>query len=210
MSSDPSVEVTSASEAQYGGEYKNHLLEQYKLYVEMADKISERRQAANTFFISMCSALLAALGITWPTNAVIARTPWFVMVSIVGMVLCLAWYRLIKSYRDLNSAKFRVVGRIESFLPLRPYRAEWELVGEGKASSLYLPFTHIETRIPFFFLALFLVVAVVAPLAKGRAGDGGTEKPSTTVYFEKQGPCADADTRTKPPDASRQTEPVKK
>ncbi len=23
----------------YGGEYKNHLLEQYKLYVQMADKI---------------------------------------------------------------------------------------------------------------------------------------------------------------------------
>ena len=40
----------------YGGEYQNHLLEQYKLYVQMADKISERRQSANSFFLTVNTA----------------------------------------------------------------------------------------------------------------------------------------------------------
>jgi hypothetical protein len=212
MSSDSDVEIASAAEAQYGSEYRNHLLEQYKLYVEMADKISERRQAANTFFIGMCSALLGALGVTWPTDAVIARTPWFVLVSVVGILLCLVWYRLIRSYRDLNSAKFKVVGRMESFLPVRPYRAEWELVGEGKASGLYLPFTHIETRIPFAFVALFVAVAIAAPLTKGHEKAPGSEAKSlTTMYFEKQEPCTGPDAPIKQPaDASGATAPPKK
>jgi len=30
--------------------YKEHLLEQYKIYVEMADRISARRNLANVFF----------------------------------------------------------------------------------------------------------------------------------------------------------------
>ena len=37
----------------YGEKYKEHLLEQYKLYVEMADRISGRRQTANSFFLSI-------------------------------------------------------------------------------------------------------------------------------------------------------------
>ena len=32
---------------------KGILLEQYKLYVEMADRISQRRQSANNYFLSV-------------------------------------------------------------------------------------------------------------------------------------------------------------
>jgi hypothetical protein len=41
MDLDEALYKTPASK--YGAEYQNHLLEQYKLYVQMADKISERR-----------------------------------------------------------------------------------------------------------------------------------------------------------------------
>ena len=34
-------------------------LEQYKLYVEMADRISSRRQNANSFFLSINTAIVA-------------------------------------------------------------------------------------------------------------------------------------------------------
>ena len=37
------------------------LLEQYKLYVEMADRISQRRGAANTFFLTFNTAVVGAL-----------------------------------------------------------------------------------------------------------------------------------------------------
>ena len=37
----------------YGTEFENHLFDQYKLYVEMADRISARRMLANSFFVGV-------------------------------------------------------------------------------------------------------------------------------------------------------------
>jgi hypothetical protein len=42
--------------------WHSHLLDQYKLYVEMADRISQRRTSANTYFLSVNSAILAFAG----------------------------------------------------------------------------------------------------------------------------------------------------
>ena len=47
----------------YGKEYSNHLLAQYKICVEMADKISARRCTANNFFLSINTFLLTAIGV---------------------------------------------------------------------------------------------------------------------------------------------------
>lgn len=46
-----------------------------------------------------------------------------------------------------------MIHKIEKYLPLRPYDAEWKAVGEGKNKDLYLPFTHLETYVPWAFKA---------------------------------------------------------
>jgi hypothetical protein len=152
----------------YGEEYRNHLLEQYKLYVQMADKISERRQAANNFFLTINTALIAFLGLVASPNvggadgvAANPPLPWVFVVSAAGVVLCFSWFRLVRSYMDLNSGKFKVVHEIESRLPASPYDAEWEALGRGEDPGLYLPFTHIEIWIPWVFAALYVVLALL-------------------------------------------------
>jgi hypothetical protein len=45
----------------YGDKYIEHLLEQYKIYVGSAEKISEQRQKANEFFLAVNTALVAIL-----------------------------------------------------------------------------------------------------------------------------------------------------
>jgi len=60
----------------------------------------------------------------------------------------------------LNSGKFKVIHEIEKRLPLSPYDAEWEAIGRGKDSKLYLPFTRVETTVPWVFLVLHLLVIV--------------------------------------------------
>lgn len=72
---------------------------------------------------------------------------------------------IIRSYRDLNSAKFLVIHEMEKLRPLKPYDAEWESVGRGENSKLYLPFTHVEIVVPWIFIALHLVVLVRAAAA---------------------------------------------
>jgi hypothetical protein len=157
-----------ATPSEYGEEqYQNHLLEQYKLYVQMADKISERRQSANSFFLTVNTALIAFLGLVASPDVggdtgLVASPPlpWVLVVSAAGVVLCYSWYRLVRSYKDLNTAKFKVVHAIESRLPASPYDAEWEAVGRGEDPKLYLPFTHVEIWIPWVFAALYILLAI--------------------------------------------------
>lgn len=150
----------SISQDEYGETYKSHLLEQYKLYVEMADRISSRRQSANSFFLSVNTAIIALVGYVNFGSKTASEFYW--LISLSGIILCFMWYRLIRSYRDLNSAKFKVIHEMEALLPVSPYDMEWEKVGEGKNSKLYLPFTHIEIFIPWVFLSIHVFVFLKA------------------------------------------------
>lgn len=146
----------------YGESYKSHVLEIYRTYLEMADRISARREATNSFFLTINTALtglIGYLGATAPESATLDRR---VPMAIAGIAISYLWYRIVRSYRDLNSAKFKVVHEIEKLLPLRPYDAEWEAVGRGKDRARYLPFTHVEIVVPWVFAALHLFVVLSA------------------------------------------------
>jgi len=141
----------------YGESYQAHSLEIYKLYVQMADNISARRQSANSFFLAVNTAIIGIVGYVGGPSG-----KWNWIISLAGLVLCYAWYRLIRSYKDINSGKFKVVHEIEKELPLSPYDAEWEALGRGKNSKLYLPFTHIEIWVPAIFGALHAIVLLLS------------------------------------------------
>lgn len=147
------------SEEQYGPAYRDHAVEIYKTYLEMADRISERREKANSFFLAVNTGIVAllasdALGRAGNSAAL------GVLVPIAGGVLCYLWHRIIRSYRDLNSAKFKVVHAIERQLPLRPYDAEWQALERGANPKLYLPFTHVEILIPWVFMAFHVLLVL--------------------------------------------------
>jgi len=153
--------LTGVAREVYGPSYDNHALDQYHLYVEMADRISERREKANSFFLALNTA---AVGVSaYLTRSRPNEHAWIEgSISLAGMTLCYLWYRIIRSYRDLNSAKFKVVHEMEARLPFKPYDAEWEAVGRGKDKKLYLPFTHIVILVPWVFLLLHLVGLLVS------------------------------------------------
>lgn len=148
------------AQEEYGDNFKPHLLEQYKLYVEMADRISSRRQSANSFFLSVNTAIIAVISYVNFGSKTTSEFYW--LISFAGMVLCFMWFRLIRSYKDLNSAKFKVIHELESLLPVAPYDMEWQKVERGKNSKLYLPFTHVEIYIPWVFFLIHVFVFVKA------------------------------------------------
>jgi hypothetical protein len=134
-----------------------HLLDQYRLYVEMTDRISARRQTANSYFLTVNTALLSFVGYVTVKDS---GSYLWLLGGVVGVVLCYLWYRLICSYRSLNSAKFIVIHAIEKRLPICPYDAEWEAMGRGKDPSLYKPFTYIEAAVPWIFAVLHVFVVI--------------------------------------------------
>jgi hypothetical protein len=135
--------------------FQNHLLEQYKLYVEMADRISQRRGTANTFFLTINTAIIGALG----TFIKDVPRPAFLAFVFAAIVLCSVWIGLIQSYRNLNSAKFKVIGALERKLPASPYwLAEWTALGQGEKKKLYIPLTALEPYVPLAFIAAYLLL----------------------------------------------------
>lgn len=151
---------TNYTEEEYGTNFKMHILEQYKLYVEMADRISQRRMATNSFFVSLNTILFGAISLLKSENS------WInIGCGMVGIVLSISWYYLLKSYRQLNSGKFKVIHELENMLPTSPYDIEWEKIGRGENKKLYWPLSHLETALPTLFLVLYISIIIYSTIA---------------------------------------------
>lgn len=136
------------------------LLEQYKLYVEMANAVSTRRERANAFALSMNTGVVVLIGYSQTRESLPVAPNTFWIVAIAGIVLNWVWYRTLRSYRDLSTAKFKVIHRIERQLVISPFDAEWEAVQRGANPALYRPLTHVENWVPRVFCALYSVVLI--------------------------------------------------
>ena len=74
--------------------------------------------------------------------------------------ICIIFWYLIRSYKQLNIGKFVVIHKIEESLPLALYKYEWEILGEGKDKNKYYPFSHIELWIPWIFGILYFTLGI--------------------------------------------------
>jgi hypothetical protein len=135
-------------------------LDLYKLAVEMADRISSRRASANSFFLTVQTTFVAVLGIATPT---LYHAPWWtaLAVSLAGIILSGSWWLQLRSYRDLNRAKFNVINSIESALPVQLFTAEWAFLASQtsrKRSGRYRELGSFERVIPIIFAALYVLL----------------------------------------------------
>jgi hypothetical protein len=86
-------------------------------------------------------------------------------VTVGGLVLSLTWAILIKSYRDLNAAKFHVITRMEEQLPVKVYGDEWKKLKEDSKTlrGRYAEFTAIEWIIPLILAGLYFMLLLSPP-----------------------------------------------
>jgi hypothetical protein len=149
---------TVEMQAAYGDKFQDHLMEQYKMCVEMADRISVRRSQANSFYISLLSALIALLSLVIDKQLFSgSKNILLLSTSVLGLALCFAWYTNIQSYRQLNSLKFRVIHEIEQYLPFHSFTREWEILKEQKENRKeYTRLTTIEKFVPLIFAIPYL------------------------------------------------------
>ena len=101
----------------------------------------------------------------WPSTASRPRVRapvWLtLLLPILGIPVSLLWYRIIRSHRGLNEVKFKIIHELEEHLPAAVFTHEWRLADRGKGRT-YRSVTDIERWIPPVFLALHLVLLVVA------------------------------------------------
>jgi len=146
---------------EYGEKFHEHLLEQYKLYVEMADRVGTRRAQTNRFYISLLSGLLAVLSIVVGRNIFSDfQAIVFAVVALLGLALCILWNINIRSYRNLNSGKFKIIHYMEQSLPFPCYDKEWEILKEEKEGKTYLQLTRVEQYVPIILAIPYILLLI--------------------------------------------------
>ncbi|MEM8565579.1 MAG: hypothetical protein AAGF85_03915 [Bacteroidota bacterium] len=141
---------------------ESDLIEQYKLYVTMADKVSDRRSKTNQFYITLLSALLVVVSLVVNKDGLVAQNVVLLSIGILGLIICLIWAVNIRSYRKLNTAKFKIIHELETRLNYPGFTIEWEILGKGMDKKNYLQLTRVEALIPSILTIPFLTLSIYA------------------------------------------------
>ena len=125
------------------------LVEQYKLAVEIWDRVRARRQHANSFYVTINSAVVLALIIKGAPEYLVAPA------AFCGIMVCVLWFFTIRSYAILTDRKLAVIEGLEQRLPSAPFSV-------ALGGQKFFQFTHGERIIPFVFGGLYVCVILYA------------------------------------------------
>jgi hypothetical protein len=133
----------------------------YKMAVEMADRVSARRGTSNSFFLAVQTTFVTVLSLAGPS---VAKSLWAsVAVCLAGIALSATWWLQLKSYRDLNRAKFTVINKIEEQLPIKIFSDEWTTLKQDPVPSWRARYAELgvsERQVPVIFMMVHVFLFV--------------------------------------------------
>jgi hypothetical protein len=162
MADEPVPALIHQSEESYGVSFKRDLFEQYKLYVSSAERTSDRRAAANNYLLTVNASLVTLYGLVAADRG---NGYWMILVPAAGIIVSVAWFFIVASYRNLNSVKFAVIHELERHMPAAIYQYEWYMAGNGRMKT-YRPLSHIEGWIPIVFAALHAAIGITSLVSR--------------------------------------------
>jgi hypothetical protein len=139
------------------------LFEQYKLLIDSAHKIEERRSGSNGVFLGVNTLLSSFL-----INPLQLKTmqlkdiPLLFLLVLIGIFICLDWIKLTGSYKKLNYLNLLLIQAFEELLPTKIFglRAEIEIEStklnnqEQDKANMVLEKENILQK---FFLGVYIV-----------------------------------------------------
>jgi len=183
--------------------------DEYKMYYETTEKVTERRIATNRWDYSVCIAIIVGIAVlvAWcssrPTFFIFA-TVSVVLFSVCGFLFCRYWLSEITAAKLLNVAKFTVLNDMvkavdfdgEGVTSYEPFAKEWELVvanegarpAGGLGGRLALSSSDAELFTPRVFSLVFAIIGVGAVISAIVAAS----VPGSRPYFplSPEGPPA--------------------
>jgi hypothetical protein len=169
--------------------------DEFKLYYDSAEKVTERRIANNQWNYSICVATIVAIALVWSWSAN-NRTFAFLSLtvvaalSILGVLFSTLWIRQIADYKSLNAAKFSILNDIapniafpsssksEETVSSNPFKREWEVLQTmdalrelGSRNLIALKSSNIEFYLPkaLRFLYVLSLIVSLAPILRHAA-----------------------------------------
>jgi len=138
----------------------------YRIAVEMADRVSSRRGQSNQFYLTLQTLLLGAPALFEVVGHGGAVDPLRgFLLALVGAIVSATWWLQLRSYRELNKAKFDVINAIEAnHFAVKPFSDEWASLKKDPVRGWrgrYAELGTVERVVPIIFLVVNLVLAVV-------------------------------------------------
>ncbi|MGD1837739.1 MAG: RipA family octameric membrane protein [Nitrososphaeraceae archaeon] len=146
-------------------ENNDNIFDQYKMMVDSSEKLIERRQKTNAFFITTIGSLLAVATLLIQVE-ILKYNSIFILYGFsgIGLLLCKSWRNLIDNYGKLNKAKFDVILTLEKQLSAQIYQAEWIALGKGLRPDKYKSFTSTEKNVPLYFGILIIALTFITTI----------------------------------------------
>jgi ABC-type dipeptide/oligopeptide/nickel transport system permease subunit len=168
-------------------------LKQYRFYADTAEKVIDRRNSVNRFYITIHTGLLTLITLvagygllpgattlsnnnTPPTSITAfvsgAQGAIGVFLCLLGAVLSLMWMLNISQYRKLNTAKYDVIIDMEKQLPFQAFAEEWRILMGGARTSgapvkRFRQVTRVELLLPVVALFVYIIIGVAFGVASG-------------------------------------------
>ena len=139
----------------YGDKFQEHLLQQYKLFVDTSLDVTSKRLESNKFHLTLNSIVFGFTSYLTTLNQYIV----IILFSLVGILISVVWRKNILAYKELNSAKFKVIHELEEYLPACLFKCEEEYY-----LKKYHGLTSTEKLYPLIFIALYAALIILTIL----------------------------------------------
>ena len=136
-------------------------MEIYKLHAELADRVSQRREGANRLHVTLLIGLVMLLAALLRFGSGdVPQDLLQLVIGVGGVSVSLSWTIVIRSYNQLNSAKYKVLQELEIYLNFAYFTKEWNLLTQNENKNRYWQLTKVERILPVLFgiLSLSLII----------------------------------------------------
>lgn len=138
------------------------LLEQYRLFAETSEALVNRRQNANSFYITANTALITIAATAFSLGGdLISKLMITLVLTIPGILLNHSWSKILEAYGITNSSKMKILGMLEKRLAASLYDAEWQVMSNQYNEKQYVSFTEGEKSIPRIFTGVYAAIDVI-------------------------------------------------
>ncbi len=132
---------------------KEYRFEQYKIFVESAEKNSEKRVTQNNIYLTINLAFLSYILFQKPN---LVET---IITSFVGLIICLVWLLTIINFCKRNKVKFDIINEMEKEFG-NLYKEEWKRI------SILTPLSTYEKFLAIIFMTVYIIIPILNILTK--------------------------------------------
>lgn len=138
--------------------------EEYKLFSERVQRLSERRQIASQTYLTVNTLIFGVFAFLVKDAGF--RSGGLVLVSfplfLVGVVACSIWGKIIVQFKEVIGWHYEQLREMEQSLPEsnKIYTREWEKLFQPKGGKERFGFARLEIWLPYLFIGLYIIYGI--------------------------------------------------